>query len=446
MFESLSDKLAGVFRDLTRKGRISEDDVNEALRSVRLALLEADVDFKVVRDFVKAVRERAQGEDVFGSLTPGQSVIRIVREELAQLLGGEAVGLTRAERPPSVVMLVGLQGSGKTTTAAKLAVNLRKTTKQEVMLAACDLRRPAAIDQLVQLGKQVNVPVYHEPAKGNTAVKVARRAVEKAAHDGTHWLLLDTGGRLHIDQELMTELEVLRKEVGPVEILLVVDALTGQDAVKSGSEFHNLLGLTGMVLTKMDGDARGGAALSMRTVTGVPIKYLGIGEKTDGLEVYHPDRLASRILGMGDVESLIEKAEEQVNVEQAEELEKKLRKADFDMEDLLGQFRAIRNMGSLSDLLGMIPGVNALRGKINPADLDDERLSRVEAIILSMTPAERRNPRIIDGARRRRISQGSGTSPAEVNQLLNQFWQAQKMMRRFARGGGKRKLMGMLGG
>lgn len=445
MFESLSDKLNGVFANLTRKGKLSEEDVNEALRAVRLALLEADVDFKVVRQFTSTIRERAKEENIFGGLTPGQSVIRIVREELTEILGGEAVPIQRGDRPPSVIMLVGLQGSGKTTTAAKLALSLRKQTKQDVMLAACDLRRFAAIDQLVQLGKQINVPVFSERGGPNDAVRVARAAVEQAKREQVPWLIIDTGGRLHIDDELMRELDEMKQAVSPVEILLVVDALVGQDAVRSGSEFHQRLGLTGMVMTKMDGDARGGAALSMRSVTGVPIKYIAVGEKTDALEAYHPNRLASRILGMGDVESLIEKAEEQVDAEEAAAMQRKLRRAEFDLEDLLSQFRAIKKMGALGDILGMVPGMNALRGRINPADLDDKRVGRIEAIILSMTPQERSNPKIINGSRRKRISDGSGTTPAEVNQLLNQFWQVQKMMKQFSSKRGQRRLAGMLG-
>ena len=446
MFESLSDKLGQAFSRLSGRGRISEKDVDEALRAVRLALLEADVDFKVVREFVGRIRERAKGDEVFGSLTPGESIVRIVGEELTEILGGESDEIVRGESPPTVIMLVGLQGSGKTTSAAKLALSLRRETGQDVMLAACDLRRPAAIEQLVQLGRQIDVPVHHEDPAGTTAVEVTTNALAEARRQGAYWLLLDTGGRLHIDDELMAELETLKAAVSPAETLLVVDALTGQDAVRSGGEFHERIGLTGIVMTKMDGDARGGAALSMRSVTGVPVKYVGIGEKADALERYYPDRMASRILGMGDVQTLIEKAEEEVDVEQAKQLENKLRTAQFDLEDFLGQMRSIRKMGSLGDVLGMIPGMNALRGRFNPEELDEKRLSRVEAIVLSMTPEERRNPKIINGSRRKRIAEGSGTSPAEVNQLLGQFRQMQKMMRRFALGASPRGMMNMLSG
>ncbi len=444
MFESLSNKLGGVFGKLTSSGKLSEKDVDAALREVRLALLEADVDFKVARQFVKTVRERAEGDKIFTSLTPGQSVIRIVREELAEILGGETAELARADRPPSVIMLVGLQGVGKTTLAAKLALLLRKE-KHPVMMAACDLQRPAAVDQLMQLGKQLDIDVYSEEPSSSTPVKVARASVKKAAHDNIHYLILDTAGRLAIDDTLMAELEEIRDATSPVETLLVLDAMTGQDAVRSGSEFNARIGVTGMVLTKMDGDARGGAALSMRSVTGVPIKYISVGERPDQFEVYHPDRIASRILGMGDVETLIEKAETQLDSEQALALEQKIRKNQFDLNDMLQQFQTIRKIGSMSDILGMIPGMGALRGRFNPKDLDERRMAQVEAIIHSMTTAEREDPSIINGSRRRRIADGAGSSPAQVNQLLNQFKQMQKMMKKLSGPGGKRALMGMIG-
>ena len=444
MFESLSDKLDGVFGRLTSRGKLSEKDIDAALREVRLALLEADVDFKVARQFVKTVKERADGDRIFASLTPGQSVIRIVQEELAEMLGGEAAELARAERPPSVIMLIGLQGSGKTTLAAKLALALRKD-KQSVMMTACDLQRPAAVDQLTQLGKQLDISVYSEEPTSSTPVKVARAAVKKAARENVHYLILDTAGRLAIDDELMSELEEIRDATSPVETLLVLDAMTGQDAVRSGSEFSSRIGVTGMVLTKMDGDARGGAALSMRSVTGVPIKYISIGERPDQFEVYHPDRIASRILGMGDVESLIQKAETQFDTDQALALEQKIRKNQFDLNDMLQQFQAIKKMGSLTDILGMIPSMGALRGKFNPKDLDERRMAQVEAIIHSMTAAERREPSIINGSRRKRIANGAGSTPAQVNQLLAQFKQMQKMMKKMAGPGGKRALMGMIG-
>ncbi|MDP7485653.1 MAG: signal recognition particle protein [Dehalococcoidia bacterium] len=443
MFESLSAKLDGAFGKLTNSGKLSEKDVDASLREVRLALLEADVDFKVARQFVKSVKERAGGEKIYASLTPGQSVIRIVRDELAEILGGETVELERVDKPPSVIMLVGLQGAGKTTLAAKLALSLRKE-KHPVMMAACDLQRPAAVDQLKQLGKQIDLAVYSEEPSSSTPVKVAKAAVKKAADENIHYLILDTAGRLAIDDDLMGELEEIRDATSPVETLLVLDAMTGQDAVRSGGEFNDRIGITGIVLTKMDGDARGGAALSMRSATGVPIKYIGVGERPDQFEVYHPDRIASRILGMGDVESLIEKAETQFDTDQAVELEQRLRKNQFDLNDMLQQFQAIKKMGSMTDILGMIPGMSALRGKFNPKDIDERQMAHVEAIISSMTTAEREQPTIINGSRRKRIAEGSGTSPAQVNQLLNQFTQMQKMMKKISGPGGKRALMGML--
>jgi signal recognition particle subunit SRP54 len=445
MFESLSDKLGGVFGKLSSSGKLSEKDIDAALREVRLALLEADVDFKVARQFVKNVKERANGDKIYASLTPGQSVIRIVRDELTEILGGESAELARADKPPSVIMLVGLQGAGKTTLAAKLALWLRKQ-KQPVMMTACDLQRPAAIDQLKQLGKQLDLPVYSEEPSSSTPLKVAKAAYKKAQEESIHYLILDTAGRLAIDDDLMNELEDIRDATSPVETLLVLDAMTGQDAVRSGGEFNDRIGVTGMVLTKMDGDARGGAALSMRSATGVPIKYIGVGERPDQFEVYHPDRIASRILGMGDVESLIEKAEVQFDSEEVAVLEAKIKKNQFDLNDMLQQFQTIKKMGSMTDILGMIPGMGSLRGKINPKDIDENQMARTEAIIHSMTMAERENPTIINGSRRKRIADGSGTTTTQVNQLLNQFKQMQKMMKKISGPGGKRALMGMLKG
>ena len=442
MFESLTDKLGGVFGQLTGSGKLSAKDIDAALREVRLALLEADVDFKVARQFVKNVKERADGEKVYASLTPGQSVIRIVRDELAEILGGDVVEIARADSPPSVIILVGLQGAGKTTLAAKLALHLRKQ-KHPVMMAACDLQRPAAVDQLKQLGKQLDLSVYSEEPSSSTPVKVAKAAYKQAADEGIHYLILDTAGRLAIDDDLMSELEEIRDATSPVETLLVLDAMTGQDAVRSGGEFNDRIGVSGMVLTKMDGDARGGAALSMRSATGVPIKFIGVGERPDQFEVYHPDRIASRILGMGDFESLVEKAEAQLDTQQTLALEQKIRKNQFDLNDMLQQFQTIKKMGSMTDILGMIPGMGALRGKFNPKDIDERQMARVEAIIHSMTMQERENPTIINGSRRKRIAEGSGTSPAQVNQLLSQFKQMQKMMKKISGPGGKRALMGM---
>ena len=443
MFESLSDKLSGVFGKLTNSGKLSEKNIDAALREVRLSLLEADVDFKVTRQFVKNIKQRASNDKVYNSLTPGQTVIRIVREELTNILGGETVGLERASQPPSVIMLAGLQGSGKTTSAAKLALSLRKQ-KHSVMLAACDLQRPAAIEQLEQLGRQLDLNVYTEKSPNSTPLTVAKAAVNKATSERTHYLILDTAGRLAINDELMNELEEIRDATSPVETLLVLDAMTGQDAVISGSTFNSRIGITGIILTKMDGDARGGAALSMRSVTGVPVKYITVGERPDQLEIYHPDRIASRILGMGDVESLIEKAETQFDTEQALAFETKIRKNQFDLNDMLQQFNTIKKMGSISDILGMVPGVGALKGKMNSKDLDERQISRVEAIIHSMTPTERRDPTIINGSRRKRIATGSGTSITQVNQLLSQFKQMQKMMKKLSGPGGKRALMGMM--
>ena len=445
MFESLTERLGGVLSKLSSRGKLSEKDIDQALREVRLALLEADVDFKVARSFVNGVRERAVGQDVFASLTPGQTVVRIVGEELARILGGETAELQRADTPPSVMMLAGLQGSGKTTTAAKLALKLR-SERTPVMMAACDLRRPAAIDQLVQLGRQLDIPVYQEDPASSRAPEVARNALDAARREDIRWLLLDTGGRLHIDDEMMAELEDIRDAVSPVETLLVVDAMTGQDAVRSGAEFHERIGLTGIVMTKLDGDARGGAALSMRSVTGLPIKFVGVGEKPDALEQFHPDRMASRILGMGDVQTLAERAGREFDTDRALKLEKKMRNAQFDMNDLLDQFRTIRRMGSVSDVLGMVPGMGGLMARMRPQDLDERKMARVEAIVLSMTPLERADPKIINGSRRRRIARGSGTSPSEVNQLLNQFSQMQKVMKRIASGGSPRALMAMFQG
>ena len=442
MFESLTDRLNGVFGKLTSRGRLSEQDIDAALREVRMALLEADVDFKVARQFINDVKDKAKSEQVFASLTPGQTVVKIVQEELVQILGGEHVGISRADRPPTVILLVGLQGAGKTTAAAKLATKLKKE-KQSVMLAACDLQRPAAIDQLKQLGKQIGVDVYSEEPAKSTPVQVAKNAVKKAAFDNTFYLIIDTAGRLAIDDALMQELEDIRDATSPVETLLVVDAMTGQDAVRSGSEFNDRIGITGMIMTKMDGDARGGAALSMRSVTGVPVKFMGVGERAEALEDYHPDRLASRILGMGDVQSLIEKAQDQFDEQKALELEQKMRKSQFDFNDMLQQFQTLKNMGPLDGILGMLPGMGAIKNQIK--DVDERKMAQVEAIILSMTPHERSNPALINGSRRKRIADGSGTTPTQVNQLLNQHKQMQKMMSRFFKGGKKRALMGMFG-
>ena len=441
MFENLTDKLTGIFNRLSSKGRLTEKDIDEALGQVRRSLLEADVNFRVARDFVAKVKERSLGSDVMESLTPGQQVVKIVHEELTNILSGGDHRLTPASQLPSVLMLVGLQGSGKTTTAAKLALQLRRQGHSSIMVAA-DLRRPAAISQLETLGRQLDVPVYSEDPKTTTVVQVARAGVERARQQGLTWAIIDTGGRLHIDDDLMEELEEVRSAVSPHETLLVVDAMTGQDAVNAAQEFNERVGLTGLVMTKMDGDARGGAALSVTKVTGVPIKFMGVGERSDGLEAYHPDRLASRILAMGDVLTLIEKAQEAVDENQAKELERKFRQATFDLEDFLQQIQSVKKMGSLSQIMEMVPGMNQLSRKM-PTDVDDNQIKQVEAIIRSMTAEERRRPEILNGSRRRRIARGSGTTPQDINRLLNQFKQTQKLMRQFSRTRNPRSLMNM---
>lgn len=431
MFEILTQKLSSVFDKLSRKGKLSEEDVDGALRQVRLALLEADVNFKVVKEFLSRVRERALTSQVLGSLTPAQQVIKIVNEELIAILGGEASRLTPASNLPSVILLVGLQGSGKTTSAAKLAFQLKRQGHRPLLVAA-DTRRPAAIEQLKLLSKQHDLPLYSEDVHV-PAVTICQHALRQAKQNAVSWVIVDTQGRLHVDDEMMQELVDIKSAVGPSEVLLTVDAMIGQDAVKVAEEFHGRIGLTGIILTKTDGDARGGAALSIRFVTGVPIKYLGVGEKIDALEPFYPDRLASRILGMGDVLTLIERAEGAFDLEQTKGLEKKLRSGDLDLEDLLQQMRQIYKMGSLGRILEMIPGFSRFASHL-PDDQSEKQLRKVEAIILSMTPAERRNPGIIDGSRRARIARGSGTTPKDVNQLLNQFREIQKLTKSLSRG------------
>ena len=439
MFDSLSDKLQNVFNNLRGKGKLSEKDVDEALRQVRLALLEADVNFKVVKQFVAKIRERAVGVEVLESLSPAQQVIKIVNEELTGLLG-EPGKLDLGKGSPTVIMLVGLQGSGKTTTAAKLATHLRKHGQRPLMVAA-DVRRPAAIQQLITLGKSLDIPVYSEPT--GSPPDICANAVKKARETASSVVILDTAGRLHVDEQMMDELVRIKQKVSPVEVLLVADAMTGQDAVRVAEDFNQRVGLTGLILTKVDGDARGGAALSMRMVTGVPIKFLGTGEKLDALELFYPDRLSSRILGMGDVLTLIERAQAHVDQRRAEELQKKLRTATFDLEDFLEQLQQVKKMGPLSQLVGMIPGMGGLSKQLSAEALDDKQLKRVEAIINSMTRQERRDPEIIDGRRRRRIAAGSGTTTADVNQLLNQFRQMRKMMKMVSGGKIPKNLLGM---
>ncbi|WP_129672414.1 signal recognition particle protein [Candidatus Chloroploca sp. Khr17] len=433
MFESLSDRLQTVFQKLGSKGRLDEDDVREAMKQVRLALLEADVNFKVVKDFVAKVTEQAIGEEVTKSLTPHQQVVKIVHQELINLLGNDPAPLQESRPGPTVIMLVGLQGTGKTTLAAKLALHLRKKGRR-VMMAACDIYRPAAITQLQTLGKQLNVPVYSEPA-GNQPPDIAANALEQAKRDQVNVLIVDTAGRLQIDEPLMVELDQIIARVDPIERLLVVDAMTGQEAVRVADTFNQRVQITGLVMSKMDGDARGGAALSVRAVTGVPIKFLSTGEKidTNTLEPFFPDRLASRILGMGDMLSLIEKAEQMYDADQAKAMEKKLRKGKFDFEDFLNAMQQMRKLGPLQQILAMIPGMNQIAR--NEELLDESQLKRVEAMIFSMTPLERRNPEIIKQSRRARIARGSGTSEQDVSALIKQFQQMQRMMKQLTGGG-----------
>ena len=453
MFESLTQRLDAVFDRLRGKGKITEKDVEDAMREVRQALLEADVNFKLVKEFVKKVQERAVGAEVLQSLSPAQHVIGIVHDELVAMLGGADAGkshITFAGAPPTILMLVGLQGSGKTTHAAKLALYFRKQGQKPAMVAA-DMQRPAAVQQLQQLGRQLDIPVYSEPP-GNKPVDICTRAVKWAREQAVTILLLDTAGRLHIDDALMQEVATIRERTHPQEVLLVVDAMTGQDAVRVADEFNKTVGLTGLILTKMDGDARGGAALSVRQVTGVPIKFMGTGEKVDALEPFYPDRLATRILGMGDVMSLIEKAREHIDDKQALQMQKKMANASFDLEDFLEQMRTVRKMGSLSGLLEHLPGMGkALRDPAVKEALESDQLKFAEAIILSMTPQERHDPDMINGSRKRRIARGSGTTPQDINQLLSQFKDAQKMMKQMAtmqKGGGRRmnRMMRQLGG
>jgi len=442
VLENLTEKLTGILGKLTSKGRLTDKDIDEALGMVRRSLLEADVNFRVARDFVAAVKERALGSDVLESLTPGQQVVKIVHEELTSLLTGGEHRLMPSSQPTNAVMMVGLQGSGKTTTAAKLALSLRRQDRKALLIAA-DLRRPAAIQQLETLGKQLGIPVYSEDPATSTVVQVAKNGMKRAEELGVHWAIVDTGGRLQIDNELMKELEEVKTAISPQEILLVIDAMTGQDAVNAAEGFHEKVSLTGLIMTKMDGDARGGAALSVTRVTGVPIKYMGVGERPDGLELFYPDRMASRILDMGDVLTLIEKAQESVDENQAKEMERKFREASFDLEDFLTQIQAVKKMGSLSQIMEMIPGMGQMSSKLKAGALDDSQIERVEAIIRSMTREERQKPEIINGSRRRRISRGSGTTPQDINQLLNQFRQTQKMMRQLSRSRNPKNLMSL---
>ncbi|NCU16252.1 signal recognition particle protein [Pallidibacillus pasinlerensis] len=426
-FEGLSERLQKTMQKIRGKGKVTEADVKEMMREVRLALLYADVNLKVVKSFVKKVSERAVGQEVMKSLTPGQQVIKVVKDELTELMGGEQSKIATANKPPTVVMMVGLQGAGKTTTTGKLANLLRKKYNRKPLLVAADIYRPAAINQLQTLGKQLTLPVFSLGDKVSP-VEIATKAIEKAKEEHHDYVLIDTAGRLHIDENLMDELKQIKEKVNPDEILLVVDAMTGQDAVNVAQSFNDQLGVTGVVLTKLDGDTRGGAALSIRAVTEKPIKFVGMGEKMDALEPFHPERMASRILGMGDVLSLIEKAEATIDEEKAKELEQKMRSASLTLDDFLEQLAQVRNMGPLDELLKMLPGANKMKG-LNNLKIDDKQISHVEAIIQSMTKEEKEHPEIINASRRRRIAKGSGRPVQEVNRLLKQFEEMKKMMK-----------------
>ena len=438
-FEGLTEKLSAAFKKLRGKGRLSEADVKESMKEIRMALLEADVNFKVVKQFVAAVTERAVGTDVLESLTPAQMIVKIVNEELTALMGGESTKLTISSRPPTVVMLVGLNGAGKTTNGAKLAGFLKKQQGKRPLLVACDTFRPAAITQLEVVGAQVDVPVFQ---MGQTdPIAIAQAGIEHAKKHGNDIVFIDTAGRLHVDEELMDQLRAMKAAVEPTEILLIVDAMIGQDAVNAAKTFDEALDLTGVMLTTLDGDARGGAALSIRAVTGKPIKFVGVGEKLDQVEVFHPDRMASRILGMGDMLSLIEKAQQNFDAKKAAELEQKLRKNKFTLADFYDQLVQLKGMGSLTDIAGMLPGMNAKA--LEGATVDEGALSRTEAIILSMTPAEREDPSLLNNSRKKRIAAGSGTQVVDINRLLKQFDLMQQMSRQFS--GKQMKRMGRMG-
>ncbi len=437
-FENLGEKLTGVFKNLRGKVKITEKDVKDAMREVKLALLEADVNFKVVKDFISRVSEKVMSQEVMESLTPAQNILKTVREELAELMGSENARIEFAKTPPTVIMMCGLQGAGKTTASAKLALNMRKTMDKRPLLVACDVYRPAAIKQLEVLGSQIDVAVFQMGTDENP-VTIAKNAIEHAKKHGNDPVILDTAGRLHIDEELMEELKKIKSEVNPSEILLVLDAMIGQDAVNVAENFNKRLGITGVILSKIDGDARGGAALSVKAVTGKPIKFVSSGEKLPELEPFYPDRMAGRILGMGDVMTLIDKAQEVADEKEAQELEQKIRSQTFNLEDFLGQLSQIKKMGSITKLIGMMPGVDRkMLDKIDEAD-SERRMKRTEAIIQSMTPYERENPKIIAASRKVRIAKGSGTRVQDVNELLKQFEQMRNMMKQFS--GGKQAKM-----
>ena len=434
-FEGLSSRLQEVTRKLRGKAKITENDLKEVLREVKLALLEADVNYKIVKDFIKVIEEKALGQDVLKSLTPGQQVIKIVKDELIELLGGEESRINFTPNPPTVIMLVGLQGSGKTTTAGKLANIIRKQGKKP-LLVACDVYRPAAIKQLQVIGAQLNIPVYTNESTKDVSL-IAKQAMNFAISKMNDVIILDTAGRLHIDEELMQELKTLKANTKPHEIMLVIDAMTGQDAVNVAEKFNNDLGIDGIVVTKLDGDTRGGAALSVKKITGKPIKFAATGEKLSDIEVFHPERMASRILGMGDVLSIIEKAEETFDEEEAKKLEEKLRKQQFDLDDYLKQLRQIKKMGSFSSILKMIPGMNSLKD----VKVDDKEFVKIEAIICSMTKEEKQNPKILNASRRIRIAKGSGTTVQQINKFMSSFEMTQKMMKKMTSEKGMRNVM-----
>lgn len=430
IFESLSDRLQETFKKLRGHGKLTEDDVNEAMREVRMALLEADVNFKVVKNFIKTVKERAIGQDILETLTPAQVVIKIVDEELTNLMGGTQSRINISPNPPTIIMMVGLQGAGKTTSAGKLGLSLKKQGKRP-LLVACDIYRPAAIKQLQVVGKQLDIPVF-SMEQGTDAVTIAKSSIAYSQSHANDVIIIDTAGRLQIDEALMQELRDIKAEVKPHEILLVVDAMTGQESVNVAQTFNDSLGLDGVIMTKLDGDARGGAALSVKAVTNVPIKFIGMGEKLEPLQPFHPDRMASRILGMGDVLSLVEKAQQTFDMEEAKKMEKKLRKDEFTLDDFLSQMQQVKKLGSLENILGMIPGMGGLKKQLEgqDIDLDGKEMRQIEAIIRSMTPQERADITIINGSRRKRIAMGSGTRVQDVNKLLKQFGEMRKMMKK----------------
>ena len=446
IFESLSDRLQATFKKLRGHGKLTEDDVNEAMREVRMALLEADVNFKVVKQFIKTVKERAIGQDILETLTPAQVVIKIVDEELTKLMGGTQSRLNISPKPPTVIMMVGLQGAGKTTSAGKLGLALKKQGKRPLLVAA-DIYRPAAITQLQVLGTQLDIPVF-SMEQGTDAVTIAKSSIGYSQSHACDVVIIDTAGRLQIDEKLMQELRDIKSEVHPHEILLVVDAMTGQESVNVAQAFNDALGLDGVVMTKLDGDARGGAALSVKAVTGVPITFIGLGEKLEPLEPFHPDRMASRILGMGDVLSLVEKAQATFDMEEAKKMEKKLRKDEFTLDDFLAQMQQVKKLGSLDNILGLIPGMGGLKKQLagQDIDLDGKEMRQIEAIIKSMTPKERANITIINGSRRKRIAMGSGTRVQDVNKLLKQFGEMKKMMKKMKKMQKGKKGLPNLGG